>query len=233
MRPRFVGRLGLADAITVANAVIGFLAIVAALSNPRLAARLILLGAIADGLDGVVARARGSTPAGEHLDSLSDVATFGVAPGLVVVALVLEGWGLDATVPSHELVVAVGVPAVFLAMVVVRLGLYMAYDATDHYTKGVQSTLAATIIAAAVLTGVVTPVIALGLMAILSYLMVIDVRYPDLLGRDALIMGTVQALAVLFPTAIGRAFPYALFTLALVYLVFAPRFYWRQTTEGA
>lgn len=228
MRPRFVGRLGFADAITVANAVVGFIAIVAAPFEPRLAARFILLGAILDGLDGVVARNRGSTPAGKHLDSLSDVASFGVAPALAVVFIAIDGWALTSLDLTPLLVIAVGVPAVYVGMVIVRLGLYMAYDATNHYTKGVQSTLAATIIAAAILAGVAEAPIAIGGTAILSYLMVLEVQYPDLLGRDAFIMGVVQGLAVLVPNALGRAFPYALVTLALVYLVFAPRFYWRS-----
>jgi len=68
MKPRFVGRLGPADAITLANAGIGFLAVVIAFADAELAARLVLLAAVADGLDGVVARAFGGSPAGEYLD---------------------------------------------------------------------------------------------------------------------------------------------------------------------
>jgi len=64
MQPRFVGRLGLADAVTVANAALGFLAAAAALVDVGLAARLILLGAMADALDGVVARYRGGMRTG-------------------------------------------------------------------------------------------------------------------------------------------------------------------------
>ncbi|MFC6754147.1 CDP-alcohol phosphatidyltransferase family protein, partial [Halorubrum tibetense] len=87
---RFVDRLGLADAVTVANAAVGFLAVIAATVDVTLAARLILLAAIADGLDGVVARHRGSTPAGPYLDSLADVASFGVAPALLVAVVVVD-----------------------------------------------------------------------------------------------------------------------------------------------
>lgn len=231
MRPRFIGRLGVADAITVTNAVIGFLAVAAAPFAPRIAARLILLAAIFDGLDGVVARNRGSTPAGKHLDSLSDVTSFGVAPALIVVFIALNGWDLTTTSLSPMLLLAVSIPAIYVGMVIVRLGLYMAYDETNHYTHGVQSTLAATLIAAAVLAGVATAPIAVGLMAVLAYLMVIEVPYPDLLSRDAFIMGAVQGVAVLIPDAFGRAFPYAVFTLAFVYLILAPWFYWRPAAS--
>ena len=69
--------------------------------------------------------------------------------------------------------------------------------------------------------------------AALAYLMVTTITYPDLLPRDAFIMGAVQGLAVAFPGAVGRTFPYALFTLAVAYLLLAPRLYWRPAPDGA
>jgi len=236
MRPRFVGRLGIADVVTVANAILGFLAIAAATVEPRLAARLVLLAGIGDGLDGVFARRFGGTPVGEYLDALSDVVAFGAAPAAVVSAYAVDAWGLSTTSLSPRLAVAVVVPAVFVGMVVVRLGLYTAYDAGDHHTGGVPSTLAATVLAAVVLAGVGNAGSFAGVndatllvagTAVLSYLMVTTTTYPDLLARDAFLMGAVQGLAVLFPNVAGRAFPYAVLTLALAYLLLSPRFYWR------
>jgi CDP-diacylglycerol--serine O-phosphatidyltransferase len=61
--------------------------------------------------------------------------------------------------------------------------------------------------------------------------MVSTITYPDLLARDAFIMGVIQAFAVVFPDAVGRTFPYALLTLAVAYLLLAPRFYWRPSPE--
>ena len=228
MRPRFVGRLGPADVVTVGNAVVGLLAVLAAVADPRLAARLVLLGAVADGLDGVIARRYGGTPVGPHLDSLSDVATFGVAPAVLVATIAAGEWGLDPIEPSVRGAVAVGIPAAFLAMVVVRLGFYAAFDADEVHTRGVPSTLAATIIGATVLVGVVPASAILAVTAGLAYLMSTRVGYPDLLARDAVLMGAVHVLAVAVPDALGRAFPYALLTLALAYLVLGPRFYWRS-----
>lgn len=233
MRPRFVGRLGLADAITVANAAIGLVAAAVATTDPWLAARLILLAAIADGLDGVVARRRGSTPAGPHLDSLSDAVSFGAAPALIVAAVAMDAWQLDLAQPTPLLAVALGAPALYLVSAVVRLGMYMAYDAGSQYTQGVQTTLAGTIVAAAVLSQVAGPAALVALAALLSYLMVSTVAYPDLLAQDALIMGAVQAVAVIAPDFLGRAFPYALLVLALAYLFLAPRFYWRPRPAPA
>jgi len=227
MRPRFVGRIGPADAITLANAVVGLLAAVVAISDPHLAARLVLLAAVGDGLDGVVARSFGGTPVGEYLDSLSDVAAFGVAPAVLVVGLVRAEWGFSLGTPSIQLAVTLVVAALFLAMVVLRLGLYTAYDTGTGHTHGVPSTLAATILGAAVLARIVSPEVVLVGAALLSYLMVAEIDYPDLLARDALLMGVVHVIAVIAPDAFGRAFPYALLTLALAYTALGPALYWR------
>lgn len=222
MRPRFAGRLGPADAVTTTNAALGFCAVVAAGVDTSLAARLVLLAAIADGLDGEVARQWGSTPAGEYLDSLADVASFAVAPAALVTAAAAD----PATPWATTTVAAVGVSALYVGMAVLRLGLYTAYDVGNEHTEGVQSTLAGTLLAAAALVGVGPTVLVAG-TGVLAYLMVTDVQYPDLLTRDALVMGGLQALAIGFPAVAGGLFPAALLAWALAYLVLAPRFYWR------
>ncbi len=228
MQPRFLGQLGLADAVTVANAAIGFVAAAVAFTDPQLAARLILLGAIADGLDGVIARARGGTPVGPYLDSLADVASFGVAPAALVFVVATPD-GLEATPLG---LAAIGVPALFVAMAVVRLGFYMLNDSERPQTEGVQTTLAGTLIAVAYLAGVTDPVVLLAGAAVLTYLMVASITYPELYARDAVVLGGLQALVVLFPTAGGRVLPRALLVFALLYLLFAPAFYWRETERS-
>jgi CDP-diacylglycerol--serine O-phosphatidyltransferase len=238
MQPRFVGRLGVADAVTTANAAMGFLAVVVAFEDVGLAARIMLLAAIADGLDGVLARRYGSSDAGPYLDSLADVASFGVAPAVLVYAAVRREWstttlsGLDVAT-----VAALAIPALFVAMAVVRLALYTALDAEDAETRGVPSTLAATLIGAAVVAGMTEPWLLLSVTGAFVYLMVSPIRYPDLLARDALIMGVVHALAVIVPDAtrtdlvpdlVGRGFPRALLTLGLAYMFLSPWLYWRD-----
>ena len=231
MQPRFVGRLGLADAVTVTNAAVGFAAAVLATVDAGLAARLVLFGAIADGLDGVVARKRGSTPVGGYLDSLADVASFGVAPAMVVAVSALDAAGYGSGTGGADLALAaaaVVVPAVYVAMAVTRLGMYTAYDTGHDETEGVPTTLAATILAAAVLAGYTNPILLLGVTAVFAGLMVSTITYPDLHPQDALVMGLVQAATVLTPGFWGRVFAFALLFLAAGYLVLGPRFYWRE-----
>ena len=222
MRPRFVGRLGLADVITVTNAAIGFVAVVAATLDPALAARVILLGGILDALDGIVARRYGGTEIGPHLDSLADVATFGVAPAFLVY-MQAQSNGLGET-GGWTMALVFAVPAVFVATSVLRLGLYTALDADDTSTEGVQTTLAATLIATGHLAGLDPLPLIVG-TAVLALAMLAPITYPDLWVRDALVMGVVQGLAVLYPTTLDRVFPTVLFAWALGYLVLSPRYY--------
>jgi CDP-diacylglycerol--serine O-phosphatidyltransferase len=227
MQPRLLGRLGLADLVTVANAALGFVAVAAALVAPGLAARLVLLAAIADGLDGVLARIRGGTAVGPYLDSLADVASFGVAPAALVYVVATDGGAAGFGSPLS--VAAVVVPAIYVAVAVVRLGFYILHDSDVPETEGVQTTLAATILSAAYLAGITDPVVLVGLTALFGYLMVAPITYPDLYARDATILGGLQFLAVLFPTVVSRVLPRALLLFAVAYLVLAPFAYWRDT----
>ena len=76
--------------ITCCNLICGCIAVGAAFQNPIpvnyfWAIVFILLGAIFDFFDGMVARALGvSSPIGKELDSLADVVTFGVAPSAML-----------------------------------------------------------------------------------------------------------------------------------------------------
>ncbi|MEF8856465.1 MAG: protein sorting system archaetidylserine synthase [Haloplanus sp.] len=224
MQPRFVGRLGLADAVTVGNAMLGFLAAFVATRDAALAARIVLLAAVLDGLDGVIARKRGGTLAGPYLDSLADVASFGVAPALLVASRAVDSRTLAADPVAYGL--ALLLPAVYVAMAVTRLGLYTAYDSDASETKGVPSTLAATILSAGVLAGFVGPALLLALSGLLAALMVTQITYPDLHPQDAIVMGIVQVLAIVLRGRPGEVFAFALLFLALAYLFLGPRFYW-------
>ncbi|MFB6153751.1 MAG: protein sorting system archaetidylserine synthase [Halodesulfurarchaeum sp.] len=223
MRPRFFGTFGVADLVTSANAMLGFAAVVATTVDVGLAARLILLAAIADALDGILARVRGGSRIGPLLDSLADVASFGVAPAMLVVMAARTAPVF--VMPSHRIgLVALG--GAYVAMAILRLALYTALDVEDDSTEGVQTTLAGTIIAVCILAGfgAISLVIAL---AAFTVLMVVPVRYPDLRVRDAFVMGGVQALALVYPYAFDSLFPRVLLVWAIGYLLLGPWVYRR------
>ena len=75
----------LPDLLTTANLCCGVTAILmAAQGNLTIACWLVFAGALFDVLDGLAARALGGgSPLGAQLDSLADMVTFGVAPGML------------------------------------------------------------------------------------------------------------------------------------------------------
>lgn len=221
MRPRFVGQVGPADVFTTLNAMLGFVAVVSATVSVDLAARVILLAAIVDALDGIVARKYGGTDVGPVLDSLADVASFGVAPAMLVV-MALDGAGSFGGTPIEYLAVVVG--ALFVAMAVMRLGLYTAFDTDERSTEGVQTTLAATLLAAGTLSGL-SPELLLAGAGAFVVLMVSPIPYPDLRVRDAVVMGGVQTIAIAIPYAFSSLVPRVLLVWALGYTVLGPWLY--------
>jgi len=87
------------NAFTAGNLLSGFLSLAfAADGNFKLSATLILIGAIFDATDGLVARlVKTSSPFGVELDSLADIVTFGVAPGFLIYKTYLHQihfWGI-------------------------------------------------------------------------------------------------------------------------------------------
>ncbi len=77
--------MSIPDVVTLINALLGLSAILAAHEgNFPLAFVLILMAAVADGIDGYLARLNSGSPMGEHLDSLADIISFGVAPACVI-----------------------------------------------------------------------------------------------------------------------------------------------------
>jgi CDP-diacylglycerol---serine O-phosphatidyltransferase len=80
--------------ITLGNLLCGCLAIVCAFNgNLVWAAYLVGIAAVLDFLDGFVARAlKQHSPIGKDLDSLADMVTFGVVPGVVMFQMMILSW---------------------------------------------------------------------------------------------------------------------------------------------
>ena len=229
---RVCERLGVADVVTLANAVVGFIAGVVALSDPGLAARLLLLAAIADALDGIVARQFGGTDVGPLLDSVTDVVSFGATPALFLYGAAAAEWGWLgdglASAPLARATAAVAVGSLFVVFSVLRTALYSEFVGADENRPGIQNTLGATILAAAYLAGLTWVPSLLAVAAVLAVAMVAPVPYPKLLARDAGVLGVVQAGAIVAPLALGRLLPRVLLVSALAYMLLAPRFYWGE-----
>ncbi len=79
--------LKIADLVTLLNSLCGLLAVILVQNDlTYLAPLLILVAAVADGLDGYLSRMFSGSEIGANLDSLADVISFGLAPVAIVYA---------------------------------------------------------------------------------------------------------------------------------------------------
>ncbi|MCK9440332.1 MAG: CDP-diacylglycerol--serine O-phosphatidyltransferase [Methanothrix sp.] len=168
----------LPDLFTLLNVVFGFLALLAAGRAwggdvPQYAVVFILLAAMADGLDGFLARKVGGSPLGANLDSLADLISFGAAP----VFLAITAFHL----PLH--IWPVGI--FFLLCGTLRLARFNVVSGKgDSSFEGLPIPAAGIALSASVLLG--RPTLTVVLMLFLALLMVSSVPYPKI--RDLRVM---------------------------------------------
>ncbi|MBN1346973.1 MAG: CDP-alcohol phosphatidyltransferase family protein [Phycisphaerae bacterium] len=120
---------------------------------------MIAVGLVCDGLDGRVARwTRRTSDFGGQLDSLADVITFGAAPALLVVCLILSlpeatRWPAEwATLARRGTWVAAAIYTACAALRLARFNVENVHDESAHYWfKGLPSPGAAGTIAALIL----------------------------------------------------------------------------------
>jgi len=174
----------LPDLFTLLNVVFGFLAILAAGrawggNIPQYAVVFILLAAMADGLDGFLARKVGGSPLGANLDSLADLISFGTAP----VFLAISAFHL----PPH--IWPVGI--FFLLCGTLRLARFNVVSGkSDQFFEGLPIPAAGIALSASVLLG--RPTLTIVLMLFLALLMTSSISYPKI--RDLRVMAALGGI---------------------------------------
>jgi archaetidylserine synthase len=220
MIPRLFDLLEPPDFVSLMNAGFGFIALIAvAYDDFTVAAGMVLVGAIADGLDGIIARRTTSGELGVDIDSLSDIVSFGIAPAFLA----------HYVARDTSLVLSL-VPIVFVLAALVRLAAYNVQDADVPGFTGVPSTFAGVFVVVLFLSGVPDLFGAEGLVlvastVVLAYMMLVEISYPDIRDKHAVGAGAVVALTVLFPHAYGAVLAKVLLVALVGYFVFAPRYY--------
>jgi CDP-diacylglycerol--serine O-phosphatidyltransferase len=156
---------------TAANLLLGVTAITCVINNNiQLSVALIVLAAILDRADGILARRFNAVSTfGKEFDSLSDLVSFGVAPAVLLYSTALQ---------NH-----LGIPGLFCFMLftlcgALRLARFNVTPSTTFFL-GVPITAAGAILAILVLL-VPGPTPILVLSIILSLLMVSNIRIPKL-----------------------------------------------------
>ncbi len=204
----------------------GFFAIVSAMNGRFADAALAIFAAqILDGLDGRVARMTNTESAfGTEFDSLSDMVSFGLAPGIVVFSWSLESLGRMGWAAAF----------VFTACAAIRLARFNTQSSTEdsNYFVGLASPPAATLMASGVWLGSGlypdapqhVAVFAAILTAFVGLMMVSNFRYYSFKGLDAnrrvpfvtMLITLMVMIAVMVEPAI------VLFVLAFTYTLSGP-----------
>jgi CDP-diacylglycerol--serine O-phosphatidyltransferase len=224
----------LPNLVTAGGIFAGFYAIIAATDGHfDRAAWFILLAAIFDGLDGKIARLTGtSSKFGVELDSLADVISFGVAPGVLLYLWALRPFG------------KLGWLAAFLYVIcgALRLARFNVQVSTVESRRfiGIPIPAAACIVATCVLlfyelggTGTIKMFSMVVLVFILAFLMISNVKYlslkdPELFKRQpfTILVGAIFILIVVVAKP-----EVMLFLIGMAYLASGPIAYvigWRK-----
>ena len=207
-------RVSLGDLFTLANGVLGFIAITYILDEKFIAASgLILLSMMMDGMDGYIARRFGSKHSmGQVLDSISDSISFAFAPALLVYAEFHQSPG-NTLEGSASLACAVAI----LATGLFRLARFSVGGYQLSYFVGMPAPAAALFIVLTCLLfgttlGSENPkynfvisetawlVLSVGFLA--SLLMASEIPYPKIRGWMATASGLGVLLAIL-PYVVG------------------------------
>jgi len=167
------------DIFTLLNLVFGFLAILfagraaTAGSSFQYALVFILLAAMADGLDGLVARKMGGSPLGANLDSLADLVSFGLAPPF----LAISAFHLQPSIWP--------IAMLFLLCGALRLARFnVVSEKGDQHFEGLPIPAAGIALSASVLLDM--PMLTILLMLFLALLMTSSIPYPKI--RDLRLM---------------------------------------------
>lgn len=215
----------LPNLVTTGGLFAGFYGIVATMNGDyNLAAWFILISAVFDALDGKVARLTGTTSRfGVEYDSLVDLVSFGVAPGLLMYSWALQPFGKFGWLAAFLYVVCG-------ALRLARFNIQVNTVESRRFV-GLPIPAAAGMVASCVLlfyhlggTGTIKKISVLLLIYVLAYLMVSNHSYhsfkdPELVKRQPF---GFLVLAIIFIIVIVAQPEIMLFILASIYVASGP-----------
>lgn len=200
-------RKSVPNLFTIGNLFLGFLAIILVFNEyTELAAIMVIIAMLCDGLDGRVARAlNAQSEFGKELDSLSDVISFGVAPAFIMYVTAFQGMNEAA---------AWTVTAIFPICGALRLARFNVVAGSPGYFIGLPIPAAGGVLCTmALFAEDINTVILLLSTLLLSYLMVSTVKYPNFkkigipksaIWATPIVVVAAVVLAIKFPGSISK-----------------------------
>lgn len=200
---------------TIGNLFLGIIAIIFVFNNePVMAAMMVIIAMLADGLDGRVARALNvQSEFGKELDSLSDVISFGVAPAFIVYVVSFQtlqppaaGWLATAVFPICGAMrlarfnVIEGIPGYFIGLPIPAAGGILCTLALFHNSLPSYVLIVSTLL--------------------LSFLMVSNIKYPSfkMVAMPRKVMWVLLLVAII-AVVLAIMFPHQITKLIFIPLV--------------
>ncbi len=218
--------VALADLVSLANASSGFLAVVmVSTGNLILASQFMLLAVIFDSVDGWVARRTNRVDEhgfGKNMDSLSDVISFGVAPGMLLFTTCQS-----FSIPYINILVSL----LIVICGILRLSRFnVLADSSDvpggDKFVGLPIPITALILGSFYLSGMFRMDLAIIIMAVVAVLMVSTFEYPKFRGMILMGIGGVLIIGTILPQNILSSIGYLpaklLFIFAIIYVLIVP-----------
>jgi archaetidylserine synthase len=209
------------DAATMANLLIGTLAILFVVENfsenITIAAVLILVCVLADGADGYLARTRGQGALGSQLDSLADFVSFGLLPSILVYYAAREAIGIRGLFP-----VIFVISFLYLGSGMLRLARYNVAPKEPIF-YGLPITAGGLIIALYIITRLPSAGLLI-VVLILSGLMISDFKYPKI-GNTltlAVVAGLLVLILILYAAGTGDTIVSSVLLLLSAIYVLSP-----------
>ncbi|TGK06396.1 CDP-diacylglycerol--serine O-phosphatidyltransferase [Leptospira fletcheri] len=222
------------NTITLGNLTMGFVSILIASETAGsgsqgyiLSGFFILLAAICDGLDGMVARALDATSElGADLDSLADLTAFGIAPGFLFYNIVLSEYKIDVFGKENLFPIGMLMAAVFPICAAYRLARFNVAHEPGSFT-GLPSPVAGVTIGFLPIflnRDTIPHWVTIPLFLLVAILMVSNVRYgkPQVAIRSKLTPGKAvlmlaSATVLLFFVGFHR-WPWLIYGLIFLYI---------------
>ncbi|OPX60671.1 MAG: Archaetidylserine synthase [Methanobacterium sp. PtaB.Bin024] len=218
--------IALPDFVSLANACSGFLALVMlSIGNLILASQFMLLAVIFDSVDGWVARRTNRVDEhgfGKNMDSLSDVISFGVAPGMLLF-YACQSFSIQyINILVSLLIVICGI---------LRLSRFnVLADSSDvsggDKFVGLPIPTTALILGSFYISGMFRMDLALIIMTVVAVLMISTIKYPKFKGMILMAGGSILIIGTILPYNISSSIAFLpaklLFIFTILYVLIVP-----------
>jgi archaetidylserine synthase len=219
--------LSVADLVTLLNATLGFLALLFVFSNEfHLAASLIFLGLLADGLDGMIARRLGVGKIGEYLESLADMITLSIAP---LVLFYKMYYNSVASEPSQHLLLG-GILIFSLLCSIIRLSSFSLLKQKEYFI-GLPTSASALFL---VLISYLLPEVwyVLPVIVVLALAMISSVHFPKPSITVNLVTAMLIVAVVLLDGMYSGLAPLLLLVMLVMYIIGGPLYLYRKKNKS-